>query len=119
MRLALSRVAVATKGETDAPTLRLYEDDLKDLPLASVLATLRGMEKTEEFFPSVATIRKAVKALIERALYQPLSHRPPACETCEGTTWVDAEPIYVSYSEKPLRSVKRCPDCWPKKEGTP
>lgn len=116
-RNALARVAVATRTELDKPTVRVYQENLMDLPIASIVRVLRKLESRSEFFPKLPDIRAGVIDDMEasRPKFQPYADRPPVCETCEGTTWVDAPAQLVEEGKKPVRRVMRCPDCWGKK----
>lgn len=110
-------MAVATRTELDKPTVRVYQENLMDLPIAPIMRVLRKLEATSQFFPKLPDIRVGVIDEIESQTpkFQPYDERPPACATCEGTTWVEADPLLVEEGKKPPRRVKRCPDCWGKR----
>jgi hypothetical protein len=110
-------VAIATRTELDKPTIRVYEENLKDLPVGAVVRVLKKLEAKSEFFPKLPVIRAGVLDELEahNTRYLPLGERQVRCATCEDTRFVEAPPELVAEGEKPVRRVMRCPDCRPRK----
>lgn len=112
-RNALARVAIATRTELDKPTIRVYEDNLMDLPLAAIVRTLRKLESRSEFFPKLPIIREGVESEVQSqaTAYLPVGERQIACVTCEDLRFVEVPPQLVEDGVRPPRFVKPCPDC--------
>ena len=60
--------------------------------------------KVDTFWPSVGELRETIRVRLSGL---PAFDR--RCETCHGTTWVDAEP-YDAHGQR-YACVRRCPDC--------
>lgn len=97
---AFGRLALAHHAELDDPTMEVYWESLKDIPIGELTAALDHLTKhAAGFFPKPGEIRAAVDAL----------PRPPAlppaedvhCAACGDTCWLMEG-----------ATVTRC-DCWP------
>lgn len=104
--LAFGRLALAHHIEADQPTMEVYWESLKDIPIQQVVAALAHLTThAAGFFPKPGEIRRAVDEL-------PAPPRPMLaagnfngshyCAGCEDTCWMAA----------PDGRVARC-HCWP------
>lgn len=90
-----NRLCVALREkESDAATMQVYYDALKDLPCAAVQAGARAlqMEPGRKWFPTTGEWRLAAeKAALEqlKAAVQPAREEPwhMECEACDDTGW--------------------------------
>lgn len=113
----MARVAIATRTELDAPTIKVYEENVDGYPIGIVVAVLRKLETvgSNGFFPRLPDLKVALRDELERQdvdrIYVPLAERPAPCPTCDGTRFVEAPPQLVEEGQKPRRWMVHCPTC--------
>lgn len=91
-----NRLCVALREkDTDAATLRVYYDALKDVPLEAVSAGADALKKEpgRKWFPTTGEWRHAADVALKEQLRHaiPAARREPwthECDGCEDTGWV-------------------------------
>lgn len=95
----------------DAPKQRaeMFADWFRQLQHYHVDAVEHGVRdlmrtETESFWPPVGKLLDAIKARLTR-----YDRQPGKCETCLGTTWIEARPWKSNAIV--YEGLQRCPDC--------
>ncbi len=101
--VAFGRLALAHHTELDDPTMEVYWESLRDIPIQALVATLAHLTiHAAGYFPKTGEIRRAVDEHNDKIQRMLPTGWPtgPCCADCDDTTWRDVRGM-----------VERCP-CW-------
>lgn len=99
------KLRVAYRKEQDPEQAKLYFELLGNVPGPVMRLAVQKVITAEKFWPNPATLRDYCDDA-----HLNLMIPAHACDTCEGSTWVDTEPL-IQWG-KTYPQVKRCPTCY-------